>query len=69
MIDFQRLNPAQKEQYNEILFACGERGCEYSFANMFLWGHQKVAFLHGCILYFSHYYGKSVYPYPIGNGD
>jgi hypothetical protein len=28
-----------------------------------------VAFLHGCVAFFSHYYGRSVYPYPIGSGD
>lgn len=69
MMDFQRLTPAQKDQYNDILFACGERGCEYSFANLYLWGHQEVAFAHGCAAFFSHFYGKSVYPFPIGPGD
>ena len=28
-----------------------------------------VAFLHGCILFFSHLYGKSICPYPIGTGS
>lgn len=69
MIEFQRLTPAQKEAYNSILFSGSERGCEYSFANNYLWGSQKVAFIHGCIAYFSHFYGKSVYPYPVGHGD
>lgn len=69
MIDFQRLTPAQKNQYNDILFTAGERGCEYSFANLYLWGQQKVAFLHGCVAIFSHFYGRSIYPCPIGNGD
>ena len=69
MMDFQRLTPAQKDQYNEILFSSGERGCEYSFANLYLWGHQKVAFVHGCAAIFSHFHGKSVYPYPIGSGN
>lgn len=69
MIDFQRLIPAQREQYHEILFSDNERGCEYSFANNYLWGSQKVAFIHGCTAYFSHFYGKSVYPYPAGQGD
>lgn len=69
MIEFQRLTPAQKEAYNNILFSCSERGCEYSFANLYLWGQQNVAFLQGCIAFFSHFYGKSVYPYPIGSGD
>lgn len=69
MIDFQRLTPDQKDLYNKILFSVNERGCEYSFANIFLWGHQKAAFLHDCIVLFSHFYGRSVYPYPIGRGD
>ena len=69
MINFQKLDLSQKEEYNKILFACPPRGCEYSFANLALWGLQKVAFLHGCVAFFSHFFGRSVYPYPIGNGD
>lgn len=69
MIDFQRLTPDRMAQYNHIRFACPERGCEYTFANLFLWGQQKAAFLHGCVLLFTHFYGRSVYPYPIGPGD
>ena len=69
MIDFQRPVPAQKQQYNDLLFSGPERGCEYSFSNLSLWGHQKIAFLHGCAVIFSHFHGKSVYPYPVGAGD
>ena len=69
MIDFHRLKLSQKEQYESILFSVPPRGCEYSFANLCLWGRQQVAFLHGCAVFFSHFYGRSVYPYPIGNGD
>ena len=69
MIDFQRMTPAQREQYNHLLFSGPERGCEYSFTNLFLWGHQKTAFLHDCAVIFSHFHGKSVYPYPVGSGN
>lgn len=69
MIDFQRANPSQKEAYEAILLSCPERGCEYSFANLYLWGLQSIAFLDGCIVRFSHFHGKTVYPYPIGTGD
>lgn len=69
MISFHRLKLSQKDEYNRILFSCPPRGCEYSFANLCLWGRQQVAFLHGCVAFFSHFYGRSVYPYPIGNGD
>ena len=69
MIDFQRLKLAQKAEYKSILFSCPDRGCEYSFANLYLWGHQQAAILHGCVAFFSHFNGRSVYPYPIGHGD
>ena len=69
MIDFQRMSLVHKDAYEQLLMASGERGCEYSFANLFFWGRQNVAFRHGCALLFSHFYGRSVYPYPIGSGD
>lgn len=69
MIDFQRINLSHKERYEAILMAAPERGCEYSFANAYLWGLQNMAFLHDCALCFSHFHGKSVYLYPIGTGD
>ena len=69
MIGFHRLTLAQKDAYQEILFSSEPRGCEYSFANLYLWGQQRVAFVHGCVAFFSHFDGRSVYPYPIGSGD
>ena len=69
MIPFQRLRISRKEEYDAILMASPERGCEYSFANLYLWGRQEVAFLHGCAAFFAHFYGRSVYPYPVGTGD
>lgn len=69
MIDFHRLRLSQRQQYNDLLLNVPERGCEYSFANLFLWGRQQAAFLHGCVALFSHFNGRSVYPYPIGPGD
>lgn len=69
MISFSRLQLAQKPQYEDILFACAPRSCEYSFANLYLWGRQEAAFFPEGIAFFSHFYGKSVYPYPIGTGD
>lgn len=69
MIEFQRLRTAQKEAYDAILMEAPEQGCEYSFANLYLWGRQQVAFVRGCAAFFAHFYGRSVYPYPIGNGD
>lgn len=69
MIDFQPLTPSLKDAYEAISFACSPRGCEYTFANLFLWGHQQIAFIGDCVAFFSHVNGRCVYPYPIGPGD
>lgn len=69
MIDFHRTALQDKHPYEALLAAMPERGCEYSFANLFLWGRQEMAFEDGCALLFSHWGGRSVYPFPIGPGN
>jgi len=69
MIPFRRIELADKTQYETYLFAEPERGCEYSFANLFMWGRQEIAFLDDCALLFSHFNGHTVYPWPQGPGD
>ena len=69
MIDFHKPKFSDREGYEAVLFAAPARGCEYTFTNLCLWGRQNIAFLQGCVALFSHFYGKSVYPYPIGGGD
>ena len=69
MIDFHRMNLNRKKEYDAFLQNCGERGCEYSFTNLFLWGRQKAAFLDGHLAFFSQFNRRSVYPFPVGQGD
>lgn len=69
MLNFQKLTPKDRDKYNELLFSGPERGCEYSFANLYLWGKQQACFTHGNAALFSHFYGKSIYPYPVGPED
>ena len=69
MIDFQPLTPEQKEQFSQYLQAGGERGCEYSFVNLYLWGRQKAAIVEDHLVFFSQFNRKSVYLFPVGNGD
>lgn len=69
MISFHRPTFEDRPLLEEYLTGIPTRGCEYSFANMFMWGAQQVAFLDGCAAFFSHFDGSSVYPYPIGPGD
>ena len=66
MIEFQALREDMKPAFQSLLQAAGERGCEYSFANLYLWGRQKVAFHQGNLAVFSQFNRKTVYPFPVG---
>ena len=65
MIDFQPIRISDKEAYMQKLLACGERGCEFSFVNLYLWGRQKLAFVHDHGLLFSQFNRRSVYLFPV----
>ena len=69
MIQFQRPDPADKGSYDRFLLHCGERGCEYNFANLYLWGRQKMAFVGESLVFFSQFNRKSVYLCPLHQGD
>lgn len=69
MIDFQPLTLVNKPVYEKYLQDSGERGCEYSFVNLFLWGRQKAAVVGQQLVFFSQFNRKSVYLYPVGSGD
>ncbi len=66
MLDFMALKPENKARYDAYLQHCGERGCEYSFANLFLWGRQKATIHQGNLAFFCQFNRKSVYLYPLG---
>ena len=67
MIDFKPLTLSQKEEYEKFLEGCPERGCEYNFSNLIIWGRQKLAFHEGNLAFFSQFNRRSVYPFPLGN--
>lgn len=69
MIHFERLIPERKAELDHYLMNCGQRGCEYSFVNLYLWGRQTAAVVDGFLVLFSHFNGHSVYPFPVGQGD
>ena len=69
MIDFHCLTPEYRERLHDLLYAAGRQGCEYSFANLYLWGRQQVSLVQNFLVVFSHYRGRSVYLYPVGTGD
>ena len=69
MINFEPLTLSQREAYNRLLFRGRERGCEFSFSNLFLWGRQRGAILGEHFVLFSQFNRRTVYPYPVGTGD
>lgn len=69
MIKFEKLDPAKKAAYDEFLLHCGKRGCEYNFANLYLWGRQRAAFLNNNLVFFSQFNQRSVYLFPVCHGD
>ncbi len=69
MIDFKRITLEDMELHGKYMADEAERGCEYSFANLYLWGRQTMAEVNGCLVFFSQFNRKSVYPFPIGDGD
>lgn len=69
MIDFKPIKIEDKERYQRYLMDDVERGCEYSFSNLYLWGRQNTTILHDHMILFSQFNRRSVYPYPVGSGD
>ena len=69
MIDFKRISPEDKQTYEKFFPDDNIRGCEFSFANLYLWGRQSFAVLDGQVVLFSQFNRKSVYPFPVGKGD
>ena len=68
-IDFSPFALEDKKLYEEYLYNESERGCEFSFANMYLWGRQNFTVLNDHIVIFSQFGKYFVYPYPLGKGD
>ena len=69
MIDFKPISIDDKRIYENYLWGEGVRGCEFSFANLYLWGRQNIAFIQDQIALFSQFNRRSVYPYPLGGQD
>ena len=69
MIQFHSLDMENKAAYDRFLLATGPRGCEYNFANLYLWGRQRAAFYGDSLVFFSQFNRKSVYPFPLTRGD
>ena len=64
MIPFRRPQLTDRAQLHPLFLASDYRGCEYSFVNIYIWGHQEFALVEGELVLFSHWDGRSMYVYP-----
>ena len=69
MIQFKKLDVTNKAAYDAFLLHCEQRGCEYNFANLYLWGRQRAAFLNDSLVFFSQFNQRSVYLFPLCKTD
>ena len=69
MLNFKKITPEDQEIYQKYLCCGSQRGCEYSFANLYLWGRQYITEAYGHAVLFSQFNRRTVYPFPVGNGD
>ena len=66
MLEFMPLKPKDQGVFAPFMAFLDSRGCEYNFANLFLWGRQKYV-IHGeNMAFFCQFNRKSVYLFPVG---
>ena len=55
MLNFRRILPSDRDLLHAHFYQAEGHGSEYSFANLFLWGDQRVAFFDGAPLILSRF--------------
>lgn len=68
-LEFKPILLSDKARYEKLLFSESERGCEFTFANVYMWGEQNITEYEGNLLLFSKFGERYLYPYPLGDGD
>lgn len=69
MLNFQIVDLSMREEMNQILQRIPDPGCECTFANLYLWGPQRVAIEDGFVYILTKHAGADSYFLPIGQGD
>lgn len=69
MIPFERLSFEHKREIDAMLAHASHRGCAFTFANLYIWGRQYAARVGEDLLLYSHFGGRTMYPYPVCPGD
>lgn len=68
-LEFRPISIEDQKEYQRCLWSGSTRGCEYAFANLFMWGDQRIAKINGWTVFLSRFGERTLYPYPIGVGD
>ncbi len=69
MLTFQPITIENKPLFDRYLFDGAERGCNFSFANLYMWGCQSGLIYKNHLVLFSRLDSHCVYPFPVGKGD
>ena len=69
MISFKKLELSHRPLLEDYLIRANKQSCEYTFANLFIWGRKKIAEYNGFLLLQSQFDRKTVYIFPVGVGD
>ena len=72
MIDFQKIKLSDRQWVNQCISAKKDISCEYSFGNLYGYGHSKdvyVAKCADCLVSKWDYERVAYYCFPIGNGN
>ena len=68
MLNFQKITPDMRPVLEPRLQNL-QKGCQYSFANLFLWGRQRMTFVEDTLVLFSQFDRRAVYPFPVGTDE
>lgn len=64
MLNFREITLADREVIHNIYYRATAHGSEFSFANLFFWGEQKVAFVGDAPVFLSRFGAHYSYPVP-----
>lgn len=64
MLNFRELSLSDRERIHSTFYRAAQHGSEFSFANLFFWGEQKVAFLGDAPVFLSRFGEHYTYPLP-----
>lgn len=64
MLNFREITLSDREVIHNTYYHASEHGSEFSFANLFFWGEQKVAFVGDAPVFLSRFGAHHSYPVP-----